>query len=114
MNKMNDLMLFESVILHCQILHNITSTKEALVAAQKDGLIEFYNQLTSAGAVRQIGSSIGSLTEVSLPMTGLQFPCHSLFDLACKLRAELVPPISNGFITYIHASFMQKIFHISY
>ena len=36
MNKMNDLMLFESVILHCQILHNITGTKEALVAAQKD------------------------------------------------------------------------------
>jgi len=30
-------------------LHNITGTKEALVAAQKDGLIDFYNQLTSAG-----------------------------------------------------------------
>ncbi len=44
MNKVNDLMLFESVILHCQILHNITGTKEALVAAQKDGLIDFYNQ----------------------------------------------------------------------
>ena len=53
MNKVNDLMLFEGVILHCQILHNITSTKEALVAAQKDGLIDFYNQLTSAG--RNIG-----------------------------------------------------------
>ena len=53
MNKMNDLMLFESVILHCQSLHNITGTKEALVAAQKDGLIDFYNQLTSAG--RNVG-----------------------------------------------------------
>ena len=53
MNKVNDLMLFESVILHCQILHNITSTKGALVAAQKDGLIDFYNQLTSAG--RNVG-----------------------------------------------------------
>ena len=53
MNKVNDLMLFESVILHCQILHNITGTKEALVAAQKDGLIDFYNQLTSAG--RNVG-----------------------------------------------------------
>ena len=53
MNKVNDLMLFESVILHCQILHNITGTKEALVAAQKDGLVDFYNQLTSAG--RNVG-----------------------------------------------------------
>ena len=53
MNKVNDLMLFESVILHCQILHNITGTKEAFVAAQKDGLIDFYNQLTSAG--RNVG-----------------------------------------------------------
>jgi len=41
------------VILHCQILHDTTGTKEALVAAQKDGLIDFYNQLTSAG--RNIG-----------------------------------------------------------
>ena len=38
---------------HCQILHDITGIKEALVAAQKDGLIDFYNQLTSAG--RNIG-----------------------------------------------------------
>ena len=53
MNKVNELMLFESVILHCQILHDITGTKEALVAAQKDGLIDFYNQLTSAG--RNVG-----------------------------------------------------------
>ncbi len=53
MNKVNDLMLFESVILHCQILYDITGTKEALVAAQKDGLIDFYNQLTSAG--RNVG-----------------------------------------------------------
>ena len=53
MNKVNDLMLFESVILHCRILHDITDTKEALVAAQKDGLIDFYNQLTSAG--RNVG-----------------------------------------------------------
>ena len=37
MNKVNELMLFESVILHCQILHDTTGTKEALVAAQKDG-----------------------------------------------------------------------------
>ena len=53
MNKVNDLMLFESVILHCQILYDITGTKEALVAAQKDGLIDFYNQLSSAG--RNVG-----------------------------------------------------------
>ena len=43
MNKVNDLMLFESVILHCQMTHNITGTREALVAAQKDGLVDFYN-----------------------------------------------------------------------
>ena len=53
MNKVNELMLFESVILHCQILHDITGTKDALVAAQKDGLIDFYNQLTFAG--RNVG-----------------------------------------------------------
>ena len=41
------------MILHCQILHDTTGTKEALVAAQKDGLIDFYNQLTSAG--RNVG-----------------------------------------------------------
>ena len=53
MNKVNDLMLFESVILHCQILHDITGTKDALEEAQKDGLIDFYNQLTFAG--RNVG-----------------------------------------------------------
>ena len=53
MNKVNDLMLFESVILHCQILHDIIGTKEAFVAAQKNGLIDFYNQSTSAG--RNVG-----------------------------------------------------------
>ena len=53
MNEVNDLMLFEGVILHCQIVHDITGTKDALVAAQKDGLIDFYNQLTFAG--RNVG-----------------------------------------------------------
>ena len=53
MNKVNNLMLFESVILHCQMTHNISGTKKALVAAQKDGLVDFYNQLTSAG--RNVG-----------------------------------------------------------
>ena len=49
MKKMNDLTLFENVILHCQMTHNLTGTREALVAAQKEGLVDFYNQLTSAG-----------------------------------------------------------------
>ena len=33
MNKVNDLILFESVILHCQMTQNISGTREALVAA---------------------------------------------------------------------------------
>ena len=37
MNKVDDPLLFEKVILHCQIFHNITDTKEAFVAAQTDG-----------------------------------------------------------------------------
>ena len=49
MKKMNDLTLFENVILHCQMTYNLTGTREALVAAQKEGLVDFYNQLTSAG-----------------------------------------------------------------
>ena len=61
MNKVNDLMLFESVILHCQMTHNITGTREALVAAQKDGLVDFYNQLTSAG--RNVGQMMLSNLE---------------------------------------------------
>jgi len=61
MNKVNDLMLFESVILHWQMTHNITGTREALVAAQKDGLVDFYNQLTSAG--RNVGQMMLSNLE---------------------------------------------------
>jgi hypothetical protein len=61
MNKVNDLMLFESVILHCQMTHNISGTREALVAAHKDGLVDFYNQLTSAG--RNLGQMMLSNLE---------------------------------------------------
>ena len=50
---------------------------------------------------------------VPLPMTGLHTPCTELFDLACKLRAKPMPPVTNGFIAYVHASFMQEVFHIS-
>jgi hypothetical protein len=50
--------------------------------------------------------------QVPLPIAGLHHPCPSLFDLACKLRAELVPPIPYGFIANIYATFMKKIFHI--
>jgi hypothetical protein len=35
------------------------------------------------------------------------------FDMVNKLRAELVPAIPYGLITYVHASFMQKLFHIT-
>ena len=40
---------------------NITGTREALVAAQKDGLVDFYNQLTSAG--RNLGQMMLSNLE---------------------------------------------------
>ena len=46
-------------------------------------------------------------------MTGLDSPCPALFDLVCKLRAKPMPPVPNGFIAYIHASFMQQVFYIS-
>jgi len=29
------------------------------------------------------------------------------------LRAKPMPPVTNGFIAYFHASFMQKVFYIS-
>ena len=45
-------------------------------------------------------------------MTGLHSSCPALFDLVCKLRAEPVPPIPNGFINYGQATFMKKIFHV--
>ena len=50
--------------------------------------------------------------QVPLPITGLHFPCPALFDLACELRAKPMPPVTNGFIAHVHASFMQKVFNI--
>ena len=46
---MNALTLFKNVILHCQMTHKLTGTREALASAQKEGLVDFYSQLTSAG-----------------------------------------------------------------
>ena len=51
--------------------------------------------------------------EMPLPITRLQAPSPSLFDLACELRAKPVPPLPDRFIAYIHAAFMKKVFHIS-
>ena len=48
-----------------------------------------------------------------LTITRLQAPGPSLFDLARELRAKPVPPVPNGFIAYVHASFMQEVFNIS-
>ena len=33
-------------------------------------------------------------------------------DLACKLRAKPLLTVPDSFIAYVHASFMQKVFHI--
>ena len=46
------------------------------------------------------------------PITELHTPCPTLLDLACKLGAKPVPPVPNGFIAYVHATFMKKIFYI--
>jgi hypothetical protein len=51
--------------------------------------------------------------KVPLSITRLHAPGPSLFDLACELRAKPVPPVPDRFIAYVHASFMQKIFHVS-
>ena len=32
---------------------------------------------------------------------------------AYELRDKPVPPIPNGFIAYVHATFMKKVFYIS-
>ena len=46
-------------------------------------------------------------------MTSLHSPCPALLDQACKLGDKPVPPVPNGFIAYVYASFMQKVFYIS-
>ena len=38
---------------------------------------------------------------------------YVFFDLACELRTKPVPPVKNGFIAHVHASFVQEVFHIS-
>jgi hypothetical protein len=65
-------------ILHCQMTHNITGTREALVAAQKDGLVDFYNQLTSAG--RNVGQMMLSNLE----------DYQTLFDVKFKKPPDFV------------------------
>ena len=36
-----------------------------------------------------------------------------IFDLAYALRFKPVPPVPDRFIAYVHATFMNKVFHIS-
>jgi len=36
-----------------------------------------------------------------------------IFDLAYALRVKPVPPVPDRFIAYVHATFMNKVFHIS-
>jgi hypothetical protein len=50
--------------------------------------------------------------KVPLPITRLQAPCSSLFDLACELRAKPVPPVADRFIAYIHAKLMKQVFYV--
>ena len=54
-----------------------------------------------------------SSVDLSIPVAELHAPCPTLLDLACELRAKPMPPVTNRFIAYVHASLMQKIFYIS-
>ena len=54
-----------------------------------------------------------SPVDLSIPVAELHTPCPALFDLVCKLRAELVPPTPDGFITYVHTLFMKQVFNIT-
>ena len=65
-------------------------------------------------------------TEIRLFIINVLMKCHfekavpkavlscknEQLDLACELRAKPVPPVPNGFIANVHASFMQKVFYI--
>ena len=65
------------------------------------------------GALKRTVFYISSSFEVPFPITGLHSPCPALLDLACELRAKPMPPVTNGLITYVYASFMQEVLHIS-
>ena len=43
----------------------------------------------------------------------LHTPCPTFFEVTCQPRAKPVPPVENKFTAYVHASFMQKVFHVS-
>ena len=53
-----------------------------------------------------------SSVDLSIPVAELHTPCPTLFDLVCDLRPKPMPPVLNGFITYVDARFMQKVFYI--
>ena len=48
--------------------------------------------------------------EMPLPITRLQAPGPSLFDLACELRAKPVPPVADRFIADIYTTLMKQVF----
>jgi hypothetical protein len=50
--------------------------------------------------------------QMPFPITGLQAPGPSLFDLARELRAKPVPPVADRFIAYIHATLMKQVFYV--
>ena len=50
--------------------------------------------------------------QVPFPFALLQAPGPSLFDLASKLRAELVPPVPDRFIAYIYSTLMKQVFYV--
>jgi hypothetical protein len=100
MKKMNDLTLFENVILHCQMTHNLTGTREALVAAQKEGLVDFYNQLTSAGR------------NVSQLMLSNLEDYQTLFDVEIKKAPDFFHQQANAKHWYLPSN--NRLFHFDY
>ena len=49
MKPIDDALLIEHVIRHCQIYYDIATTREALLQAKLKGMIDMYGQLTYTG-----------------------------------------------------------------
>ena len=81
---MNALTLFKNVILHCQMTHSLIGTREALVSAQKEGIVDCYNQLTSAGR------------SVSQRMLSNLGDYQTLFDVEIKKVPDFFHRQANG------------------
>jgi hypothetical protein len=54
------------------------------------------------------------LVEMPIPVAEPAHPAHSLAtDVACKHRAESIPPEANGLVAYIDAALEQQVFNVA-